>query len=113
MSSLEVVATNKSRARTEVNKEDYTKNYSLDTTKALYKKLEATKRNFNVEYKYSNGGIVLTADAVTFELLRLATLNYFENLPEIIGQANIREITDKSQATIVQHIIKVIVNNAG
>ena len=113
MSSLEVVATNKSRARTEVNKEDNTKNYSLATTKALYKKLEATKRNLNVEYKYSNGGIVLTADAVTFELLRLVTLNYFENLPEIIGQANIREITDKSQATIVQQIIKVIVNNAG
>ena len=33
-------------------------------------------------------------------------------MPEIIGQANIRKITDKSQATIVQHIIKVIVNNA-
>jgi hypothetical protein len=58
MSSLEVVATNKSRARTEINKEDCTKNYTLDITKALYKKLEATKRNLNVEYKYTNGGIV-------------------------------------------------------
>ena len=48
------------------------------------KKLEATKRNLNVEYKYTNGGIVLTADAVTFELLRLATLNYFEKMPEIM-----------------------------
>ena len=112
MSSVEVVATNKSRARTEINKEDCMKNYTLNITKALYKKLEATKRNLNVEYKYTNGGIVLTADAVTFELLRLATLNYSENLPEIIDQANIRKITDKSQATIVQHIIKVIVNNA-
>jgi hypothetical protein len=111
MSSLEVVATNKSRARTEINKEDCMKNYTLDITKGLYKNLEATKRNLNVEYKYTNGGIVLTADAVTFELLRLATLNYFENF-EIIGQANIRKITDKSQATIVQLMIKVIVNNA-
>ena len=112
MSSLEVVATNKSRARTEINKEDCMKNYTLDITKGLYKNLEATKRNLNVEYKYTNGGIVLTADAVTFELLRLATLNYFEKLPKIIGQANIRKITDKSQATVVQYIIKVIVNNA-
>jgi hypothetical protein len=88
------------------------KNYTLNITKALYKKLEATKRNLKVEYKYTNGGIVLTADAVTFELLGLATLSYFANLPDIIGQANIRKITDKSQATIVQHIIKVILNNA-
>ena len=87
-------------------------NYTLNITKTLYKKLEATKRNLTVENKYTNGGIVLTADAVTLELLRLATLNYFEKLPEIIGQANIRKINDKSQATVVQYIIKVIVNNA-
>ena len=114
MSSLEVVATNKSRTRTETNKEDCMKNYTLNITKALYKKLETTKRNMNVEYKYTNGGIVQTADAVTFELhvLRLATRNYFEKLPEVIGQENIRKITDKSQTIIVQYIIKVIVNNA-
>jgi len=87
-------------------------NYTLNITKALHKELEATKNNLNVEYKYTNGGIVLTADAVTFELLRLATLNNFENVPEIIGQAHIRKITDKSQATVVQHTIKVVVNNA-
>jgi hypothetical protein len=86
--------------------------YTLNITKALHKKLEATKRNLKVEYKYTNGGIVLTADAVIFELLGLAILNYFANLPDILGQANISKITDKSQATIVQHIIKVILNNA-
>jgi hypothetical protein len=77
MSFLEVVATNKSSARTGVNKEDCMKNYSLNIKKALYKKFEATKRNLNVEYKFTNGVIVLTADAVKFELLGLATLNYF------------------------------------
>jgi hypothetical protein len=53
------------------------------------KKLETTKRNFNVEYKYTNGGsgIVLRADAVTFEPLRLATLNYFEKLTENAKQS--------------------------
>jgi histidinol phosphatase-like enzyme len=38
MSSLEVVATNKSGIRKEVNKEDGMKNYTLNITKALYKK---------------------------------------------------------------------------
>ncbi|CAC5400211.1 MLL4 [Mytilus coruscus] len=97
-----LVPTNKSRARsrTEGNKETHVKNYTLNITKALYKKLEATKRNLSIEYKHTAGGIVLTADAVTFELLLLATLNYFENLPEIKGQANIRKITDESQTTI-------------
>jgi hypothetical protein len=96
----------------QVNKKDCIENYTLNITKALYKKLEAIKRNLKVEYKYTNGGIVLTAYAETFELLGLATLNYFAHFPEIIGQANIRKITDRSQATIVQHTIKVIVNNA-
>ena len=77
----------------QVNKEDCMKNYTLNITKALHKKLEATKRNLKVDYKYTNGGIVLTADAVTFVLLGLATLSYFANLPDIIGQANIRKIT--------------------
>ncbi|CAC5402179.1 CTRB [Mytilus coruscus] len=68
--------------------------------------LVAIKRNLSVlEYKHTKSGIVLTADAVTFALLRLATLNYVKNLPEIRGQANIRK------TTIVQHIIKFALNN--
>ncbi|CAC5374322.1 unnamed protein product [Mytilus coruscus] len=111
MSSLVRTSKSRERSRTEGNEETHVKNYTLNITKPLYKKLEATKRNLSIEYKHTAGGIVLTADAVTFGLLRLATLNYFENLPEIKGQANIRKITDKSQTTIVQHIIKVALNS--
>ncbi|VDI00740.1 Hypothetical predicted protein [Mytilus galloprovincialis] len=74
MSSL--VPTNKPGvgSRTESNEETHVKNYTLNITKALYKNLEATEINLSIEYKHTAGGIVLTADAVTFELLRLATL---------------------------------------
>ncbi|CAG2197361.1 unnamed protein product [Mytilus edulis] len=40
------------------------------------------------------------------------TLSYFENLAESNGKATIREITDKSQTTVVQHIVKVSANKA-
>jgi hypothetical protein len=53
-------------------------NYILNVNKALSKKLEATQRKQNIEYVFKEGGIVMTADAVTFELLRLATIQYFE-----------------------------------
>jgi hypothetical protein len=35
----------------------------------LSKKLEATQRKQNIEYIFKEGVIVMTADAVTFELL--------------------------------------------
>jgi hypothetical protein len=47
--------------------------------------LEATQRKQNIEYVFKEGGIVMTGDAVTFELLRLATIQYFEQLE---GQAH-------------------------
>jgi hypothetical protein len=39
--------------------------------------LEATQRKQNIEYVFKEGGIAMTADAVTFELLRLATIKIF------------------------------------
>jgi hypothetical protein len=38
--------------------------------KALKKKIDATKRQQNVLYEYTKGGLVITADAATFELLQ-------------------------------------------
>jgi len=95
----------------DINKEASVHNYNLNITKALQKKLEATKRNTNIEYNFTNGGIVITADAVTFELIRIATLNYFETLPEPKGQINITKTTDKTQSAVVQHTIKVTLGN--
>jgi hypothetical protein len=40
--------------------------YSLNITRALGKKLEATKRNPRCEYRFTEGGIIITADTATF-----------------------------------------------
>lgn len=48
------------------------KEYKLNVNKALNKKLEATQRDRYVCYKHTTGGIVITADAATFELFKSA-----------------------------------------
>ena len=48
--------------------------YELNITKALYKMLEATKRAPNMQCELTGGGIVLTADTATFELIRTAAV---------------------------------------
>ena len=55
------------------------KNYNLNITRALQKKLEATKRNQHVEYKYTSEGMVVTADTATFELIRIAQASITSN----------------------------------
>ena len=45
-----------------------TNTYTLKIDKALNKKLDATKRQQSVLYGYTRGGLVITADAATFEL---------------------------------------------
>ena len=46
----------------------------------------------------------MTANAVTFELLKLATIKLFEQLE---GQAHIRKVDDKTRTATVQYTIKV------
>jgi rRNA-processing protein FCF1 len=46
----------------------------LSITKALYKKLEVTKRAPNMQCELTGGGIVLTADTAIFELIRTAAV---------------------------------------
>ena len=81
--------------------------YSLNITRALGKKLEATNRNQRCEYKFTEDGIVITADTATFELIKIATLQYFEKYSEHKESVNIRNITDKSASTVVQYTIHV------
>jgi hypothetical protein len=45
---------------------------------ALKKKLKATQRNRMLQYKYTGGGIVITADAASFELFKMAAIAYYE-----------------------------------
>ena len=73
--------------------------YNLNITRALQKKLESTKRNQHVEYKYTSGGIVVTADTATFELIRIASIHYFESTQWNKDEIHIRKYTDKSNST--------------
>jgi hypothetical protein len=75
------------------------------------KKLEATKRAVHIEYKYTSGGIVIVADAATFELIKHASIAYYEACPELVGEAFIQKQTDKSKNANVQLTIKVVEKN--
>jgi hypothetical protein len=82
-------------------------NYNLNITRALQKKLEATKRNQHVEYKYTSGGMVVTAGTATFELIRIASIHYFESTQGNKDVIHIRKYTDKSNSIVVQYTIKI------
>ena len=74
-----------------------TNTYTLNIDKALKKKLNATKRQQNVLYEYTKGRLVITADAATFELLRIAANIYYENLPESLEKPYITQSTDSTK----------------
>ena len=63
--------------------------------------MDAAKRAQNIEYKYTEGGIVVTADAATFELIKLATNEYYSKFSFSIGKVN-HDSTDLSKSIIVQ-----------
>ena len=71
----------------------------MNIDRALAKKLQATQRTFNTNIEVKEGGITLTADAATFELLKEATLSIFNE--------NISKITDKTGKNIVQFTVRV------
>ena len=79
-------------------------NYNLNITRAIQKKLEATKRKQHVEYRYTSRDVV-TADTATFELIRIASIHYFEATQGNKDVIHIRKYTDKSNSTVVQYTI--------
>jgi hypothetical protein len=54
-----------------VGVESTTMDYTLNINRALKKKLKATQRNRTLQYKYTGGGIVITADATIYKLSQL------------------------------------------
>ena len=80
---------------------------TLKIDKALKKKLDATKRQQNALYEYTRGGLVITADAATFELFKIAANIYYENLPESLGKAYITQSTESTQRHNVQTTMRV------
>ena len=81
-------------------------NYNLNITRAIQKKLEATKRNQHVVYRYTSRDVV-TADTATFELIRIASIHYFEATQGNKDVIHIRKYTDKSNSTVVQYTITI------
>ncbi|WAR04301.1 hypothetical protein MAR_019670 [Mya arenaria] len=80
-------------------------NYDLNVDKALLKKLHAAKRTDNVKIEHTNGGIVMTADTATFELLKAATLVYYRKKDS--SEVTIEQSTDRGGNNIVQFTIRV------
>ncbi|VDI45496.1 Hypothetical predicted protein [Mytilus galloprovincialis] len=82
--------------------------YTLNVEKTLKKKLEATKRLQHVEYKFTNGGVVITSDAATFELFRMAAMRYYETLPPNHEVAHIKKTADSTRLHTVQNTVRVV-----
>ena len=83
------------------------KDYVLNIEKNLAKKLMATQRKDNILYEFKDGGVVITSDAVTFELIKRATDQYYTNFPPHFGTANIQKSADSTKNNVVQNTIRV------
>jgi len=83
-------------------------NYALNIERSLAKKLRAAQKTAEVTVKQTGGGIVVEADAATFELYKEATLQYYTN-EKIAGKKNlfITETTD-ARGSIVQYTIRIL-----
>ena len=60
-----------------------------------------------MQYELTGGGIVLTADTATFELIRTVAMKYYLNFPIEFGQINQDVTTDRTTTNIVQMSVKV------
>ena len=60
-----------------------------------------------MSYEFKDGGLVITADVITFELLKRATEQYFMNFPSTYGTAKIQNSTDSTKKSVVQSTIRV------
>ena len=81
--------------------------YTLNINKALKKKLKATQRNRTLQYKYTGGGIVIPADAASFELFEMVSITYYEK-PSLDGtRAHIQTNVDGTGRAVVQYTINI------
>ena len=73
----------------------------------MEKKLLAAKRLSNLKYNYTGCGLVGTADAATFELIKLATLQLYIQYPSDKGSVHVTFITGNLKQVHVQHTLRV------
>lgn len=76
--------------------------YTLNTEKAILKKLSAARRVMDLTYRVTGGGLIGTADAATYELLKWAMIKYFEG----DRAARVEHTSDATGKPIVQTTIR-------
>ena len=81
------------------------KNYTLNIDRTLMKKIKATNRH-SIEYKYTDGGITATLDAISFELFKLSLSEYYSKFPASKGVIETHFDKDK-KGNVVQVVYKV------
>ena len=89
------------------------RDYTLNKSKALSKKLEAT-RSEHLSYKITGGGIRLFFSTASFEVFKQTCKHYYEQLntnTEENREISVNLITDKSHKNIVEEQIKVSENS--
>jgi len=57
--------------------------------------------------------MVITADTATFELIRLASIHFYESTQWSKDEVHIRKHTDNSNSTVVQYTIKITQPDSG
>ena len=67
------------------------------------KKADGHAAEIQIQHEFKDGGVEITSDAVTFELLKRAANQYYMNFPPNFWTANIQKSVDSSKYIIVQN----------
>ncbi|CAC5396747.1 unnamed protein product [Mytilus coruscus] len=78
------------------------KTVTLNLDKAVSKKILDMKREVHIEYEQTKGGVVGTADAVTFELIKNAIPHYFNTKIANNRHVKVTEDQDRRGLTVKQ-----------
>ncbi|VDI45252.1 Hypothetical predicted protein [Mytilus galloprovincialis] len=89
------------------SKSEMNMNYRLNERKALFKKVEATKRHFNVEIQLKRGTLVMTYSPAAYEIYKQAIYEYYDN-----STTKSYTRTDKTSATDSKALRKAIVEES-
>ncbi|CAC5360626.1 unnamed protein product [Mytilus coruscus] len=76
------------------------KTFDLNLDKAISKKIIAARREVHIEYEQTKGGLVGTADAVTFELIKNAIPHYYKDIMEDNRYAKMTDDQDRRGLTV-------------
>lgn len=91
---------------TRVNSSSRQQDFVLNLDRAIAKKIEASRRDVNIQYEYTGGGVTGTIDAVTFELIKNAIMHYYEETNPDSYIIKIVEDKDK-KSLVVSKVIRV------